>query len=136
MSTAMARVYYAHSLQIYGTEEAARAKHAIRVLLPDHEIFDPEEVNWKQLAAQHGQERIYESVIRFCTRVVVYEHQGFVGRGVAEEIWRAQHHKRPIHALRGLDATPSTPSTPVLIPVRGLVRANGDWKIRYAKLLV
>jgi hypothetical protein len=126
----MTVVYYAHSMQIYGTPEAAKAKAAISLLIPDGRIFDPETLDWKRLAKEHGQAKVFESVILQSDRVVVYEHQGHIGRGVAEEIWRAQNHKRPLHVLRGLD------TEPVLIPIKSWTRAPGnDWKIRYGYIL-
>jgi hypothetical protein len=125
------RAYFAHSMRIYGTPEALLVRQAIERLLPDHEVFDPELIDWKRLAAKMGQDAVFEKVIRFCTRVVVYEYKGHIGRGVFEEVSRAQTNNRPIHVIRRVG------HEMVLIPVKGWARAPGDdWRVRYGTLLV
>jgi hypothetical protein len=126
----MSLVYYAHSMRIYGTPEAAKAKAAISALLPEFEILDPEEMPWKELAKKYGNSAVYEYVVKKSARTVVYEHQGHIGRGVTEEVVRAQRLQRPLHVLRGLDTEPA------LIPIKSWAKAPGnDWKIRYAYVL-
>ena len=122
-------VYYAHSMQIYGTSETAQIRDTIAALLPEAAILDPEMLPWKEWAEASSNLAVYQGVIKACSRVVVYEHQGHVGRGVATEVDIALKLGKPVHVLRTIDDAPQ------LIPVRRWATMNrGDWKVAYAKV--
>ena len=62
-------VYFAHSIRIYGTPEAERARRAIFELIPECQMLDPERLDWKALeeksiAQGFGKLGVYRAVIR------------------------------------------------------------------------
>lgn len=127
-------VYFAHSKKVYGTDEAEKARQAIFQLLPDHKMLDPERLPWKDYEEQAvakglRKDSVYQAVVRKASRVVAYEHQDHIGRGVYTELTIARALGKPIHVLRFVGGTP------YLLTVKHIIRAGGDWKVRYARIV-
>lgn len=121
----MSRVYFAHSMEIYGTREAMNAERAIRRLIPGCHILNPEDFDWEHLVKDFGSEGAFQHVVFVCDRVVALEYLGYVGRGVYCEVRAALKLGRPVHVLR--DGR--------LKLVKRVKRTAGEWKVKYGRLL-
>jgi hypothetical protein len=115
------RIYYAHSMLIYGTLKEKQELKILRkkfqnVLCPNQDIGDVQ----KGMSA-------YLKIVEWADLVVVSEYLGFIGKGVYSEIQHAQNNGIPVKCLRGSK----------LLEVKDTSIYNAsDYRIRYGKLIV
>ena len=123
----MKRVYFAHSMQIYGTRESRAAEIRVMRAFPGCRVLNPETLDWDAMTTRYGEGGAYWHVVRLCDVIVVLERRGHVGKGVFEEVRAARAQNKPVFVLRGTR----------LLPVGDAIRtAKGDWKERYGKLVL
>lgn len=119
------KVYFAHSMLIYGTGESLRAVRYIKKLIPGCRILNPEDLTWSELESRYGKAGAFWAVVKACDAVVVLEHKGHIGRGVYCEARAAMRQKKPLFVLRKLH----------LIPVKSVKIKNPNWTaFDYAKV--
>jgi len=117
------KAYYAHSKLIYGTRreisERAFISRRYQVLCPNRDI------------GERGSMEPYLQAVASCQTVIVSEVDGYVGRGVFEEIKHALKIGHPVLALRA-SARGFT-----LLSVRSVAVVDSqDWRYRFGKLQV
>lgn len=118
-----AKIYYAHSKQIYGTAREAEELDFLERKYPTSTIINP-----KDLGELKGIKK-YLKIVGKCNLVIVSEFNGFIGKGALAEIARAFSNDIPVKVIRTVADTMS------LSDVSGFEIINvHDWKIRYALL--
>lgn len=85
--------YYAHSMQIYGTdreklERGILERMGFRILCPNNDLSLGDDMNK------------YLQIVARCKRVVCSEYSGFIGKGVYLELKWALRHNIPCYVLR------------------------------------
>lgn len=111
--------YYAHSMRLYNSRTEKSVLRHLRRLYP--KVINPNELG------NFGSIQPYLSIIIHIADVVVCsEYQGYVGKGVFEEVQTAIRFKIPVHVVRGR----------YLRPVLGIKQHDAlDWKIKFGKLI-
>ena len=113
------RVYYAHSMQIYGSDREREEHQWLHQ--QGYQVCNP---NGK-MNAQNWLKRS-KDLIQACDCVVFSEHKGHIGRGVTQELWRAFDMGKPIYVLRNNR----------LFPVfsRHIKVVDRNWAVHYARI--
>ncbi len=119
-------IYFAHSMQIYGTEEERDELEQLGKRYPNSSIINPATDVRPKRKHEAELSRFFDS-IRDCALVIVLEHQKSVGRGVFREVCYALAVDKSILVKRGFR----------YYPVFGIhVKNVSDWKIHYGELEV
>lgn len=117
----VARVYFAHSMQIYNT---LREKNELKFI---NEMFDKVICPNVDIRIASGGMNGYLRIVGWADLVVVSEYRGFVGAGVFAEVKKAVELKIPVKCLRRNK----------LIEVKDVViNDSKDIKIKYGKLII
>lgn len=114
--------YYAHSKRIYNTK---REKAEEKFLKKKFEVVNPN-TDIGELNSMLP----YLKMVDDCVGVVCSEVDGFIGKGVYEEVKRAVETGKPTMLLKKSFLSYK------LIPIKSIPKIydENDWKIRYAKL--
>ena len=115
------RIYYAHSMQTYGTLKEKQELKILRkkfpnVLCPNQDIGD----------AQNGMSA-YLKIVEWADLVVVSEYEGFIGKGVYAEIQHAHNSGIPVKCLR---------RRKLLEVIDTSIYNPSDYRFRYGKVIL
>jgi len=118
------KIYYAHSIQIYGSAREVNEFAYLYDFYSEAKVINPEHLDYSGM-------KKYLKIVSKCDEIVASELDGYIGKGVFCEIARAMSEGIPVKVLRkkGKEYT--------LEPVTGIQVINEhDWKIKYAKLIL
>lgn len=112
-------IYYAHSKKSYGSVEEQKV---VARLAKRHQVINPRDMG------ELGSIKPYLVKVNKSQAVAVSEYQGFIGRGVYEEVQYALYLNRPVYLVRSdrLKAMAITGAK---------IYDSSDWKVHYAILV-
>lgn len=119
------KVYYAHSMRLYGSKREAEALKFLRTW-DWAEIVDP---NKDMPEEEYSEMEQYLEMVATCRMVVCSEYKRHIGKGVYQEVELALQKRLPVMLLR------KVPKGWHLIAVRGVETVDEtDWVVKYGKL--
>ena len=120
------RIFYAHSKQIYETNQEEKEREFLKREFPKFTIICP-----NNDIGELNDFRKYLEIVDRCYMVIASEIDDHVGKGVFSEIARAFSNNAYVGVIREKDNDFS------LSEVIGIQIINDrDWKIKYAKLII
>lgn len=112
-------IYYAHSRKTYNTQEEMKTLQILKkvfknVLCPNHDL------------GELGDIKHYLRAIDKCSAVVATLYQGYIGKGVYEELTYASKHNKDCFIYV---------NDMFVLPLRIVLVDQNDWAVRYAKII-
>ena len=121
-----AKIYFAHSLQVYNTPKEESELKIIKKKFPEATVICPN----KDLG-ELSDFKEYLKIVDNCNMVIASEVDGYVGKGVLCEVARGFSNGMRVKVIR------EKGGKLILFDVVGFEIENvSDWRYRYAKLIV
>ena len=118
------KIYYGHSLLIYGKASEVNEFAFLFTTFPNAEIINPAHLGYSGM-------KKYLEVVSNCQMLIASEYDAYIGRGVFLEVCQAFLSGIPVKAIRRVKTKYE------LFEVTGIQMLNvNDWKHKYAKLIV
>lgn len=122
------KIYYAHAMCIYGTEDEEIEKGHIQVHFPEHDIVDPGSYA-NNIEKRSGGMEYCKKLVSNCDALVFTRLLGKVTAGVGIEVHHALSQKKPVYELKN-GKVKSIQKPLKYISREDTIRLYGLWRIR------
>ncbi|MDE1818711.1 MAG: hypothetical protein KGI19_08930 [Thaumarchaeota archaeon] len=122
------KIYYAHAMCIYGTEDEEIEKGHIKIHFPEHDIVDPGSYA-SNIEKRNGGMEYCKKLVSNCDALVFTRLLGKVTAGVGIEVHHALSQNKPVFELKN-GKVKSVKKPLKYISRENTIHLYGKWRMR------